>query len=790
MARVGRFARGGTGGSNLSQLVYDLMRSQMTRQANAIVEAYMYQYDYRGNGVPTKDYAISYLREYLSNTWITQSDRDQINQNIQRITLEENKRVENALVDAVNQNPEDVGVVREYIDFLRSQVDEADSVNLESEARGKLFTALGTLVDRVGKNYSNGLIDAETFNAQTQEALDEYDSGSSQHRQILTQVVSSRYDAEFKQQNQMLSNAAADGSNAYLKQLRTFKAWASQQVAVMVASGLAQVNDNGDVISGIDAALDAQTRLNDAAKKITEASVIAAKEAATARLNTMNAESSKFLEKVNQVLGSNYGSIQAFAANQIDVNRFYSVVPSAVMNSDGFMNRDKLVSFMFGSGNSLLQAAKASGSEQYKSLVELSKSYGRATLIDDAAILFSQWSDKTAVTNGEAVENTKILDQTIADYQKLIDTYGSSIPADELLIHKNTLNYLQQARDGKVPVIDGVTAWDLANPYGFQYDPATGQHKSAFEGVISLASGDAATAREIESGKILSASIGADGKWKYGAAVAMDNQEALAYLDISTGKKKVLGVSGSQIVGLDPADDTKTIVKGTVYNLGNGDFIIKGVDGTTYDRNYDPFSGQKITYSEFKAKYTQRLASTDTSGASGVVQAPQFVVGAATIAKDDANIITPEDALTSGLDKRISELRSITNANPDSIDRIISKEIQTAAGAFANSDTAKVITSKYSSSIIVPDVAGMRGTAGLGQVPSSIDFQRGDKLASYAFRNTPMASVFTPAQKQAAQNTFRAGERAPLGILPAPAGVTPTKGISATGTKPTRNIAL
>jgi len=758
----------------------------MTRQANSIVEAYMYQYDYRGNGVPTKDYALSYLREYLSNSWITQADRDQINQNIQKITVEENKRVENGLVDAINQNPDDVGVVRDYIDFLRSQVDEADSVNLQGEASGKLFSALTTLVDRVGKNYQNGLIDAETFNAQSQEALDEYDNGSSQHRQILTQVVSSRYDAEFKQQNQILSNASADGADAYLRQLRVFKAWASQQVSVMVASGLAQVNENGDVVSGIDAAMDAQTRLNDASKKITEAATIASKEAAAARLSTMNADSSKFLEKVNQVLGSNYGSLQAFAANQIDVNRFYLSVPSAVMNSEGFMNQDKLVSFMFGSGNSLLQAAKASGSEQYKSLVELSKSYGRSTLVDDAAILFSQWSNRTAVTNGEASENTAILDQTIADYKKLLDTYGASIPADELLIHRNTLSYFEQARAGKVPVVEGVTAWDLANPYGFQYDPATGTSKSAFEGVLALASGDAATAAEIKSGKILSAYIGPDGKWQYGAAVAMDNQEALSYLDISTGKKKVIGVNGSQIVGLDPTDDTKTILKGTVYNLGNGDFIIKGLDGTTYARNYDPFSSQTITYNEFKAKYTQRLASTDTSGAGGVVQSPQFVVGEANIAKDDPNITTAEDALTSGLDKRLNDLKNLKGVTPDAIDRITSKEIETAIGAFTNPKTAQFLKDKYSSGIIIPTVAGPRGTTTLG---SSMEFQRGDKLASYAFRNTPMASIFTPEQKQQAQNTFRAGERAPLGVMPAPAGVTPTKGISAIGSRPTRNIA-
>ena len=781
MARVGRFARGGTGGSNLSQLVYDLMRSQMTRQANAIVEAYMYQYDYRGNGVPTKDYAISYLREYLSNSWVTQSDRDQINQNIQRITVEENKRVENGLVDAINQNPDDVGAVREYIDFLRGQVGEADSTNLESEARGKLFTALGTLVDRVGKNYSNGLIDAETFNAQTQEALDEYDNGSPQHRQILTQVVSSKYDAEFKQQNQMLSNAAADGSNAYLKQLRAFKIWASQQVDSMVESGLAQVNGNGDVISGIDAALDAQTKLNDAAKKITEASVIAAKEAATARLNTMNAESSNFLAKVNQVLGSNYGSLQEFAANQIDVNRFYSVVPSAVMNSDGFMNRDKLVNFMFGGGNSLLQAAKASGSEQYKSLVELSKSYGRATLVDDAAILFSRWSDKTAVTNGEAIENTKILDQTIADYQKLINTYGSSIPADELLIHKNTLSYLQQARDGKVPVIDGVTAWDLANPYGLQYDPATGQIKSAFEGVISLASGDAATAKEIESGKIISASIGADGKWKYGAAVNADGSEALTYLDLSTGKKRVIGVNGALIIGEDEQD-----IKGTVYNLGNGDFIVKDANNKIYDRNYDPFSGETITFDQFKNKYIQRIASDNTSGTGGIIQDPRFIVGKAIIsAEAEGKASTREDALTSGLDKRLEDLRNLKGVTPDAIERIASKEIETAIGASSDPTTAQFLKDKYSSKITIPTVSGPRGTTTLG---SSMEFERADKLASYAFRNTPMASIFTPEQKQQAQNTFRAGERAPLAVMPAPAGVTPTKGISAIGSRPTKNI--
>jgi len=188
----------------------------MTRQANAIVDAYMNQYDFRGMGVPSKDYVISFLRDYLGNSWITQADRDQISQNIQRITEEENKRIENSFVDRINADPTDTESVRDYIAFLREQADSAESPNLASEAKAKLFSAMGTLVDRIGEKYKGGLIDGETYAAQTQEALDEYEKGSGQHRQILTKVVTYRYDAEFKQQNQLLSNAAADGSDAYL----------------------------------------------------------------------------------------------------------------------------------------------------------------------------------------------------------------------------------------------------------------------------------------------------------------------------------------------------------------------------------------------------------------------------------------------------------------------------------------------------------------------------------------------------------------------------------------------
>lgn len=785
MARVGRFARGGTGGSNLSQLIYDLMRSQMTREANAIVDAYMNQYDYRGMGVPSRDYVISYLREYLNNSWITQADRDQIAQNIQRINEEENRRIETGLLNAINENPNDINSVKKYIEFLRGQVRSGESDNLKSEARAKLFNALGTLVDRVGNNYKNGLIDAETFNAQTQEALDEYDRGSPQHRQILTKVVSSRYDAEFAQQNMLLSNASAKGSDAYLAQLRLFKQWAGQQVALMAAEGLAQVNENGDVVSGIDAALDAQNRINDATQKIKDAGAIAAKEAATQRLNTMNKDANKFLAQVNQVLGSNYGTLQAFAANQIDVNRFYSAVPAAVRGTDGFMNRDKFVSFMFGSGNSLMQAAKAAGSAQYKELNKLSKGYGRNTLVDDAAILFAEWSDKTAATNGEAVENTKILDQTIAEYTALLSKYGKDIPPQELLVHQNTINYLQQARDGKIPEIDGMTAWDLANPYSQEYDPSTGQYKSTFEGVVALAGGDAATAKEIESGKILSAYIGPDGKWKYGAAVDPESRDSLTYLDIASGKKKFIAVSGASIVGLDPADDTKSINKGTIYNLGNGDFMVRGVDGTLYKRNYDPFSGQVITYNDWKARYTQRRAVTDTTGASQVVQAPEFVVGSLNIQKEDVNIIDAKDALTSGLDKRITDLRNLPGASPDAIDRIVSKEVETAIGAFGNSPYSKIVTDKYGSSILaVPSTE----TPTLALPPSMRDNYRADELTSYAFRNTPISRIFTPEQRQQAQNEFRAGERAPLNILPAPKPVTPIKGIGSGGRTTTSPI--
>jgi len=434
---------------------------------------------------------------------------------------------------------------------------------------------------------------------------------------------------------------------------------------------------------------------------------------------------------------------------------------------------------MFGSGNSLMQAAKAAGVAQYKELNKLSKGYGRNTLVDDAAILFSEWSDKTAVTNGEAVENTKVLDQTIAEYKNLLAQYGSSINPTELQVHQNTLSYLEQAREGKIPEIDGLTAWDLANPYSQEYNPATGQYSSTFEGVLNLAGGDAATAKEIESGKILSAYIGPDGKWKYGAAVNPDSTDALSYLDISTGKKKFIGVTGTAIVGLDPADDTKTVDKGTIYNLGNGDFMIRGLDGTLYKRNYDPFSGQVITYNDFKAKYTQRRAVSDTTGASQVVQTPEYVVGNLQINKADPNVTQAKDALTSGLDKRIEDIRNNTDITPDAIDKIISREIETAVGAFGTSPYAKLITDKYSSQILAaPSTRG----ASIALPPSMRDNYRADQLTSYAFRNTPISGMFTPEQKQQSQNEFRAGERAPLNILP----VTPVKGIG--GRTPTSPI--
>ena len=785
MARVGRFARGGTGGSNLSQLVYDLMRSQMTRQANAIVEAYMGQYDYRGMGVPTRDYVISFLREYLNNTWITQADRDQIAQNIAAINKEENRRIENKYLDAMNADPTDVNAVRDYIDFLKKQISGAESSDLAEEARAKLFNAVGELTDRVGKMYLSGRIDAATFEAQTKEALDEYDRGTSQFQQIMTKVVSYRYDAEFRQQNLLLTTAAGKGSDAYLAQLRIFKQWARGQVELMVAEGLAQVNEKGDVIGGIDAALDAQGRITDANTKLKEAGIQAAKEAATKRLNVMNQKAATFLEKVNQTLGSSYATLQDFAANQIDVNRFYSSAPASVMNSEGFMNRNTFTSFLFGNGNSLLEAAKAANSGQYKDLVKLSKNYGRNTLIDDAGIVFANWSLKTGKTNGDATENTRILEQSIASYEQIISQYGSQIPADELAVHQKTLAYMKETLAGNTPEIDGITAWDLVNPYGAEYNAATGQATSGFAGVVDLMASDAKIDKDIQSGKIISGYIGMDGKWKYGPAVDPENQDSLAYLDISTGKKRFIGVSGTQIKGIDQAGTTAESVenKGIVYNLGNGDFMVRGADGTLYKRNYDPFSKRDMTFNDFKALYTRRVTGVPSGGGEqAITQDPAFYVGDLDSDSKDGNTITAIDAITSGLDKRLEDLRSANNdLTPDAIDRIVSREIETAAGAFGTSPYAKVITDKYGSQIL--QASGSR-TPSIALLPSQRDSYRADELTSYAFRNTPISQMFTPQQRQDAQNQFRAGERASLGIS------TPSRTTSTTPAAPGRGVGL
>jgi hypothetical protein len=88
MARRGRFAKQ-TGGSNISQLVWDLMRAQFNRQASAMSSAYFYSADYRGGGVPSASDVLAFLNEYKSNTWITQYERDQIDLEIAKVMKEE-----------------------------------------------------------------------------------------------------------------------------------------------------------------------------------------------------------------------------------------------------------------------------------------------------------------------------------------------------------------------------------------------------------------------------------------------------------------------------------------------------------------------------------------------------------------------------------------------------------------------------------------------------------------------------------------------------------------------------
>ena len=765
MARRGRFMSGGTGGSNMSQLIYGIIKQQMSRQMSGMMDAYQNQTDWRGNGVPTAEEVIAYLQEYSGNNWVTQADRDTIMQNIATIRQIEDTRIESGLVAAINADPSSITAVQDYIVFLKGQIDTAASDNLAAEAKAKLFTAISKLAANVGEAYSKGTISSETFDGQQASILKEFGTTSGEYKQLLTTFVTSRYNAEYKMQNTMLTTAASGTSAEYLAQLREFKTWAANSISSMAEQGLATLDENGDVIQGIDAALDAQNKISSAESKISSTVAGIAKQGATDRFNAMLSTGNKFLKLVNQTLGSSYKSVTEFASNQIDVQRFYSNAPQAVMSDKNYLSEQGFLSLMFGTGNSLLTNAKASGqTASYKALNDLSKNYGRKTIVDDAAILLTNWMDTTGSSNHDAITNTAAADKLIADYTALIAKEKGNIPATELLIHENTLKALIAARTGQAVDFPEMSAFDLANPYSNKYDEATGGFTNVFQQLLTQVTNDAATANDVAGGgKIISGAIGADGKWTYGAALAEGRGDTLTYMD--PGSNRVMAVLPTRMMGVDA--DGKAVLKGYLFDLGNGKFVIKAVTGanesdlTTYAQGYDPFTKTGgLTLADIKSQYLQQIPGKSTTGETSISTTPDFVIPdtAGGASSNDANSADATDIALSGLKSKIAAIpRSLANA--DIVDRRIATTVAAAEGGAAGTSLAPYVSALYGG---VPAFS----TGGTASVPSLsspglVDFRAGeraalsDNLTSYAFRNTPIADFFgTPAGQ-----AFRAGER-------------------------------
>ena len=772
MARKGRFARGGTGGSNLSQLVFDIMRQQMSREVNGIVDAYTNQTDWRGGGVPTLDEVLSALQGYLGNSWVTQSDRDNIAATISQVRKVESARVEDSLLRAIDANPTSVEAVMEYVGFLKGQADSAESPNLAEEAKGKMFTALGTLSNNIGLLYEGGGMSSEEFDRQKKVIINEYSTTSGEYRQLNTIFVSAKYKAEFDIQNTALATAGAKGAKAYESQLRLFSQWVKGPIAEMHAEGLATVDDKGNVTEGIDAAMEAQRQLAVADGKLSDIGKKYAAEAAAQRYTQLNTKSAEFLKLVNQTLGSNYSDVSQFMQNQIDVQRFYSNASPTVRSSEQFMSENRLMEFMFGSGNSIMNAAKAAGqTADYKILNNISKNYGRNTLVDDAAIIFSDWMDQVGSAGSNPKAAVTAIDQAIGRYQDIIKRLGDSIPATEMEIHKNTLNALIEARSGKTVDFTEMSAFDLANPFAMDYNKAVGVLASTFQEMLGLVSNSSAIYNEIaEGGKVLSGAIDASGRWQYGPAVNENRKDVLSYYDPTS--KQVVGVAPVNIIGENSAGEEAVL--GYLFDLGNGKFVVRAqVNGEwiTYEPGYDPFSKREgLKYKDFKSLYTQRTPTNTSGGEYSYQQDSEFILAegheqATTEGPDATKQITdPTEIGLGGLQETINSFRSINN--PDIMDR---RKAITVADAAANAKGTSLeagIKGLYTG--LAPfSTANLASPASFAQTQAGIQFRAGERdisgqLAGYAFRNTPMSSFFG---SQAGKD-FRAGEREDLGIKP------------------------
>ena len=759
MARRGRFSRQ-TGGSDLSSLIYTIMQQQYARTTAAMVDAYKNQTDYRGGGIPTADDVISYLRSYAANQWVSQSDRDNVSSDIASIQRTERNRQETVMVSAINEDPANVEAIRTYMSFLQTGVDSAETTVIAAENRDKLFEASKALVKALGSALGNGAMTSAQFDAQAAEVVGAYSNDAPNKREVMSLAAESKFSAEYNIQNTLLATASGQGSLAYNRQLRKFKSFLIRARSAVVSAGLGTVNANGDIIGGSNIALEIQKKIGEANAKLLTSGEAAVQEQAQTRVDNFNASTAGFLQLVNNTLGSSYTSVEDLMGNQLDLNRFYQIAPASVTNASDFIGQNELLNTMFGDNTSILAARKAlaktsdAANAKYSGLNSLSKNYGRNTLVDDAAILFDEWYRFNGSARGESISTTKKTNELIARYKNLLASYGKSIPAEELTIHQRTISLMEQAATGQVPVVDGPTAWDLANPSAASYDTSTGAFQSVFGSTLKLIADDAFNAAEIAAGKIQLAGIGPDGKWEYKAAVDATDTGVLPIVDSSTGVTRLIAAVGVDLATPSTLEAGEYDPVGKVYNLGNGNFVIETMDAsnqmTMYARNFDPFSGKTMTYQDFQRRYTQRTAIGSSGGETGVNQLAQFIVpDGVGISARVAPTSTRNDLITQNTDGVIDNLNANLDITPDSRDRIIASKVRNTLAAVAGTAFEEDVKFKYEK--YTPMIADAASFTKSQKQDAQNAFRAGerdafkaDAMAGFVFRNSPLADILTP----------------------------------------------
>lgn len=762
MATRGRFSQQ-TGGSNLSSLIYDIMRQQYSRTVSSLISSYNNQVDYRGGGVPTAEDVISYLQNYSGNNWVSQADRDEISLDIANVQRTERSRRETVMINAINENPGDSNAIQTYIDFLQESISGAQTAAIAAESRDKLFSASKDLLGALGTSLGTNAISVQEYDSRAAQIVNSYAADTSNRREIMSVAADKKFQAQYNVQNTLLATAAGQGAGQYYRQLQQFKKFLVGARRAVVSAGLGETNADGNIIAGSSVALNIQKAIGDVNGKMDSAGKTAQLQNAVDRINRVNNNSSGFLSLVNGTLGSNYGTLEDFAKNQIDVQRFYAVAPSAAMGSKDYIDQNSFLHVMFNGNNSILAARKAlsstsdSAMASYSSIVDISKKYGRNTLVDDTAILFADWFKTTGDSRGDTTLNTQKAQQIFDKYQALVDQQGANITPEELAVHEYTLSIMQSALNGDVTTIDRPTAWDLANPDASQYDTGTSKYASQFSGVVQLIANDAVDARDIASGNIPVANIAPDGKWEFKGSVRADdpNSNVLPIIDTSSGRARLVAVAATDIVVPNSVDPNQITRQGKIYNLGNGNFIIQAESGGYYEKNFDPFSGKTMTYGDFRNKYTQRVASGISTGDTTITQTPQFVATDSGVTATSGRPEPTSDlikSMTAGIDARIESVRLNTNITPDSVDRIVGSTVWSAMQATKGTNYESDIAQRYSN-IQLPGINPGSSTVGAVASPKDVqtsynDFragERADRLTAVAFRNAPaIANVFTP----------------------------------------------